>query len=63
MSKTSEYKALIKIVEKDGWYLIRDNGHKQYRHPIKKGKVTIPHDITRNIKMSVLKQAGLWKRG
>ena len=59
MSKTNDYKKIIKAVEKDGWYLIRDNGHKQYKHPIKKGKVTIPHVITKNIVKSVAKQAGL----
>lgn len=59
MSKTNDYKKIIKAVEKDGWYLIRDNGHKQYKHPVKKGKVTIPHNITKNIVKSVCKQAGL----
>ena len=63
MSKTSEYKRLIKTVQADGWRLIRDNGHKQFVHPIKKGKVTIPHRITKNIEISVLKQAGIYNKG
>ena len=33
---------IIKIIEKDGWYLARQKGsHKQYKHPSKKGLVTI----------------------
>ena len=63
MSKNSEYNRLIKLVEADGWQLLRDNGHKQFTHPIKKGKVTIPHRITKNIEISVLKQAGIYNKG
>ena len=33
---------IIKIIEKDGWYLVRQKGsHKQYKHPSKRGLVTI----------------------
>ena len=33
---------VIKIIENEGWYLIRQKGsHKQYKHPVKKGLVTI----------------------
>ena len=33
---------IIKIIEKDGWYLVRQKGsHKQYKHPLKKGLVTV----------------------
>lgn len=63
MSKTGDYKNIIKTIEADGWYLIRDNGHKQFKHPFKKGKVTIPHRITKNIELSVLKQAGISRKG
>ena len=32
----------IKAIEKDGWYLVRQKGsHKQYKHPFKRGLVTI----------------------
>ena len=32
----------IKLVEQDGWYLDRTRGsHRQYRHRIKRGVVTI----------------------
>jgi predicted RNA binding protein YcfA (HicA-like mRNA interferase family) len=33
---------IIKLIEKDGWYLSRQKGSpKQYVHPTKKGTVTI----------------------
>jgi predicted RNA binding protein YcfA (HicA-like mRNA interferase family) len=33
---------VVKMIEKDGWFLVRQKGsHKQYKHPVKKGLVTI----------------------
>ena len=33
---------VIKLLEADGWVLVATKGdHRQYRHPLKKGKVTI----------------------
>lgn len=53
---------LSKIVEQDGWQKIRQRGsHLQYKHPIKPGKVTIPSEVTRNIELSVFRQAGIRK--
>ena len=56
-----ERKALIKIIEKDGWVRVKGGkgGHANYKHPIKKGKITVPLHITRNIELSVMRQAGL----
>jgi len=35
---------IIKILEKDGWYKADQSGsHIQFRHPAKKGRVTVPH--------------------
>ena len=36
-------KEMIKLIEEDGWYLksYKSTSHRQYSHPIKKGKVTI----------------------
>jgi predicted RNA binding protein YcfA (HicA-like mRNA interferase family) len=35
---------LIKIIKKDGWYLVNTVGsHQQFKHKTKKGRVTIPH--------------------
>lgn len=54
---------IIKRIEKDGWYLVRQKGsHHQYKHPVKKGLVTIPvhrlsNDLPIGLKKSILKQA------
>lgn len=55
---------LIKLVESDGWRLVATRGsHRQYKHPVKKGRVTIPghanDDIHPDTLKSVLVQAGL----
>ncbi len=56
-------KDLMKVIEKDGWYLVNTRGsHHQFKHPSKKGRVTIPHpkkDLPKGTVKSVLKQAGL----
>lgn len=55
--------SLKKMLEKDGWFLDRVKGsHHQFKHPIKKGVVTLPHprkDIPIGTVNSILKQAGL----
>ena len=53
---------IIKIIEKDGWYRVRSkSGHLQFKHPVKKGKVTVPfhgnHDLRKKVVKSILKQA------
>lgn len=51
---------LVNIVKKDGWQQVGQKGsHLQFKHPTKPGKVTIPKEITRNIELSVHRQAGL----
>ena len=61
--KTYTSKELIEIVKKAGWYLVRTKGsHHTFKHPIKKGSVTIPHpnnDLPIKTISSILKQAGL----
>jgi predicted RNA binding protein YcfA (HicA-like mRNA interferase family) len=57
---------LIKIIRDDGWFLVRTKGsHRQFKHPSKKGLVTISgnagDDIAPGTLNSVLKQAGLKK--
>ena len=56
-------KEIIKLIEKDGWYLVGVEGsHHQFKHPVKKGKVTIPvhsKDLKKGLVNSILKQAGL----
>jgi len=51
---------IIKIVEGDGWYLVRTRGsHRQYRHHQKTGLVTIPEkpgdDLAPGTQNSILK--------
>ena len=55
---------VIKILEKDGWHIARTKGsHRQFKHPIKKGIVTVggkPSDEIRKGTMgSIIRQAGL----
>lgn len=55
---------IIKIIETDGWYLVRQKGsHRQFNHSIKKGTVTIAgkpgDDIAKGTEKSILKQAEL----
>ena len=54
---------LIKLVKKDGWQLVTIKGsHHQFKHPEKKGRVTVPHpkkDLPQKTAESILKQASL----
>jgi predicted RNA binding protein YcfA (HicA-like mRNA interferase family) len=56
---------IIKILESDGWYLSSQKGsHKQFSHPLKSGKVTVPdhgrnHELEHFLVSSILKQAGI----
>jgi predicted RNA binding protein YcfA (HicA-like mRNA interferase family) len=57
-------KEVIKILEKDGWYLARTRGsHRQFKHQGKPGAVTVsgkPNvDVPPGTLNSILKQAGL----
>jgi predicted RNA binding protein YcfA (HicA-like mRNA interferase family) len=54
---------LIKLLEKAGWRRVATKGnHWQFKHPLKSGRVTVPHpqkDIPVGTVASVLRQAGL----
>ena len=55
---------VIAVLEADGWYLVATVGsHRQYKHPTKRGRVTVPgnlgHDLKPGTLNSILKQAGL----
>ena len=55
---------IIRLLEQDGWYLKATKGsHRQYKHPTKPGRVTLPghpgDDLALGTLNSVLKQAGL----
>lgn len=61
-----ESREVIRMLIKDGWYKISSEGsHHQFKHPIKKGRVTVPHpkkDIPKGTWNSIVKQAQLKKR-
>jgi predicted RNA binding protein YcfA (HicA-like mRNA interferase family) len=57
-------KGVIKLLEGDGWYLVRTKGsHRQFKHPSKPGTVTVSGklsvDVPPGTLNSILKQAGL----
>jgi predicted RNA binding protein YcfA (HicA-like mRNA interferase family) len=54
---------LIQLKE-DGWYLVATRGsHRQFKHPIKSGRVTVPGKLSDELAVgtlnSILKQAKL----
>jgi predicted RNA binding protein YcfA (HicA-like mRNA interferase family) len=58
---------LLRMLEDDGWYLVTTVGsHRQYKHPTKPGRVTVPGKMGRDLPIgterSILKQAGLNRR-
>jgi len=55
---------VLKLLNEDGWYLVATEGsHRQYKHPTKPGRVTVPgkpnDDLPPGTLNSILKQAGL----
>lgn len=55
---------VIKLIEKDGWYLVKTEGsHRQYKHSTKQGRVTVSghprDDVHPKTLKSILTQAGL----
>jgi predicted RNA binding protein YcfA (HicA-like mRNA interferase family) len=54
---------IVNIISEDGWFEVRQKGsHKQYKHSVKKGLVTIAchkmsDDIAQGTLDSILKQA------
>jgi predicted RNA binding protein YcfA (HicA-like mRNA interferase family) len=59
---------VIKLIEEDGWYLSRQKGsHKQYKHPLKKGLVTVAahkmsDELAPGTLNSIFKQAQIKKK-
>jgi predicted RNA binding protein YcfA (HicA-like mRNA interferase family) len=54
---------IISVLHRDGWVQVAQKGsHVQFRHPIKKGRVTVPHperDVPIGTLKSIEKQSGL----
>ena len=61
--KSYSSREIIKLLLKDGWYEVNIVGsHHQYKHPSKKGRVTVKHpdkDIPRKTLDSIEMQSGL----
>lgn len=63
--KPLKVRKVIEMLERDGWVLCYTRGdHRQYKHPAKKGKVTVnkklSDDLDGFLLMSIFKQAG-WR--
>lgn len=55
---------VIRLIEDDGWYLVATRGsHRQFKHPVKKGRVTVAGKMSKDLHPktlnSILKQADL----
>lgn len=55
---------LLKLLEDDGWRLVRTRGsHKQFKHPTKPGTVTVAGkpsvEVPKGTLNAILKQSGL----
>ena len=59
-------RSIISALQADGWTLVATKGsHKQFRHPVKKGRVTVPHptkDLPLGTLRSIETQSGLTLR-
>lgn len=66
LMKTKKVREVIKMLLDDGWFLVYTKGdHRQFKHPTKKGKVTVNKKLSDDLDdyylNSIFKQAG-WKR-
>jgi predicted RNA binding protein YcfA (HicA-like mRNA interferase family) len=57
---------VLRMLAEDGWYLVATRGsHRQFKHPSKSGRVTVPgkpsNDLAQGTLNSILKQSGLKK--
>jgi len=55
---------VLRMLQDDGWILVATRGrHRQYKHPSKPGRVTVPgkpsDDLAPGTLNSILKQSGL----
>ena len=62
--KVWKVKEIINYIEADGWYLVTQKGsHRQFKHPTKQGRVTVPGGLNEDLAIgtakSILKQVGL----
>jgi len=61
--KSYSSREIISLLKADGWYKVNCEGsHHQFKHPIKKGRVTVKHpekDLDIEIIKSIQRQSGL----
>lgn len=61
--KSYSSREVIRILKADGWYEVAcDGDHHQFKHPTKKGRVTVTHpikDIPIGTLKSISNQAGV----
>jgi predicted RNA binding protein YcfA (HicA-like mRNA interferase family) len=54
---------IISVLQRDGWIQVAQKGsHVQFKHPTKKGRVTVPHperDVPLGTLKSIERQSGL----
>jgi predicted RNA binding protein YcfA (HicA-like mRNA interferase family) len=55
---------ILIMLKEDGWYLVATRGsHRQFKHPVKSGRVTVPgkpgDDLAPGTLNSIIKQAKL----
>lgn len=63
MGRSVSSRDIIAALEDDGWRLVAVSGdHRHFKHPLKPGKVTVPHpmkDISIGTVKSIERQSGL----
>jgi predicted RNA binding protein YcfA (HicA-like mRNA interferase family) len=57
---------ILRLLHEDGWAIVATRGsHRQLKHPIKPGRVTVPgkpsDDVAAGTLNSIMKQSGLRK--
>ena len=61
--KSYSSREILKLLKADGWYEVAcDGDHHQFKHPTKKGRVTLPHpkkNIPVGTVKSIAKQANI----
>jgi predicted RNA binding protein YcfA (HicA-like mRNA interferase family) len=60
----TKVREMLEILRHDGWVQVGQTGsHRQFRHPVKPGRVTVAgkpaKDLPREVHRSILLQAGL----
>jgi predicted RNA binding protein YcfA (HicA-like mRNA interferase family) len=67
MARTVSSRQAIRAIEAAGWFLVRVTGdHHQFRHPTRRGKITVPHpvkDLPIQVVVSIERQSGVDLRG